>query len=304
MLDKMRTLNFVFHEESTAGRLREMARDIGRHLNHPNYGITGRAPQQVWGLLIEAANVIENLQERLERDTGLARAQIDKLARFILTEVEGEPSESEGAVDTAIRVIRDLMAPDMSDEQWLELEQRVDEILVNEEEGRDQPTFLGEPPKPEPHVFRRVIEIEDGPSFEVFERTLHYQTVDMLRSMGRAYGLPAGRYVKRAILALDDAYREQVEEDEMELGPLERISELERELKAHDEPFTLPDDEWVLADRVKFMWDFFHGPVVDGKAYPSPCHQLYARIRELEMADITRQAQAIVDDPGRFTFDG
>jgi len=42
-------------------------------------------------------------------DTALAHeAQIDKLANFIMAEVEGEPSESEGAVDTAIRVIRAL----------------------------------------------------------------------------------------------------------------------------------------------------------------------------------------------------
>lgn len=36
------------------------------------------------------------------------QGQIDKLADFILEEVEGEPSQSEGAVDTAIRVIRGL----------------------------------------------------------------------------------------------------------------------------------------------------------------------------------------------------
>ena len=37
-----------------------------------------------------------------------AREQIDKLANFIMAEVEGEPSESEGAGDTAIRIIRAL----------------------------------------------------------------------------------------------------------------------------------------------------------------------------------------------------
>ena len=42
----------------------------------------------------------------VERD----REQIDRLAMFILEEVEGEPSQSEGAVDTAIRIIRDLTA--------------------------------------------------------------------------------------------------------------------------------------------------------------------------------------------------
>ncbi len=36
-----------------------------------------------------------------------AQEQVDRLARFILRDVEGEPSQSEGAVDTAIRVIRE-----------------------------------------------------------------------------------------------------------------------------------------------------------------------------------------------------
>ena len=45
---------------------------------------------------------------REENET--AEAQIDRLAKFILEEVESEPSENEGAVDTAIRVIRGLTA--------------------------------------------------------------------------------------------------------------------------------------------------------------------------------------------------
>jgi len=34
------------------------------------------------------------------------KAQINKLAKFIMEKVEGEPSENEGAVDCAIRIIR------------------------------------------------------------------------------------------------------------------------------------------------------------------------------------------------------
>jgi hypothetical protein len=37
-------------------------------------------------------------------------SQIDRLAKFIMTEVPGEPSQSEGAVDTAIRVMRAMRA--------------------------------------------------------------------------------------------------------------------------------------------------------------------------------------------------
>lgn len=42
-----------------------------------------------------------------ERMSETAQEQVDRLARFILREVEGEPSESQGAVDTAIRIIRE-----------------------------------------------------------------------------------------------------------------------------------------------------------------------------------------------------
>lgn len=38
------------------------------------------------------------------------RIQIDRLAQFILDEVPGEPSRSEGAVDTAIRIIKQALA--------------------------------------------------------------------------------------------------------------------------------------------------------------------------------------------------
>jgi len=34
--------------------------------------------------------------------------QIEKLAEFIMSEVDGEPSKSEGAGDCAIRIIKDL----------------------------------------------------------------------------------------------------------------------------------------------------------------------------------------------------
>ncbi len=40
--------------------------------------------------------------------------QIDKLANFIMAEVEGEPSISEGAGDTAIRIIKKLQKQSIS----------------------------------------------------------------------------------------------------------------------------------------------------------------------------------------------
>lgn len=45
----------------------------------------------------------DTLSETLE-------SQVDRLANFIMAEVPGEPSQSEGAIDTAIRIIRTLQA--------------------------------------------------------------------------------------------------------------------------------------------------------------------------------------------------
>ena len=42
----------------------------------------------------------------LEEKVDTAEEQIDRLANFIMSEVPGEPSQSEGAVDCAIRIIR------------------------------------------------------------------------------------------------------------------------------------------------------------------------------------------------------
>lgn len=42
--------------------------------------------------------------------TESSEAQIDRLAAFIMNEVPGEPSQSEGAVDTAIRWMRERLA--------------------------------------------------------------------------------------------------------------------------------------------------------------------------------------------------
>lgn len=44
--------------------------------------------------------------EAAAREWLRVREQIDELARFIMAEIPGEPSQSEGAVDTAIRLLR------------------------------------------------------------------------------------------------------------------------------------------------------------------------------------------------------
>lgn len=48
----------------------------------------------------------ELLESQVEGDHEHPQDQVDRLAAFILAEVDGEPSQSEGAIDTAIRVIR------------------------------------------------------------------------------------------------------------------------------------------------------------------------------------------------------
>ena len=45
-------------------------------------------------------------------------SQIDKLANFIMSEVEGEPSQSQGAVDTAIRIIKSYQNQEKNIEKW------------------------------------------------------------------------------------------------------------------------------------------------------------------------------------------
>lgn len=55
------------------------------------------------GSHIATINVV-NLINQL--DDPEVNSQIDKLANFIMSEVEGEPSQNQGAVDTAIRIIK------------------------------------------------------------------------------------------------------------------------------------------------------------------------------------------------------
>ena len=51
--------------------------------------------------------IIEQIKTRKEIMMS-AKEQIDKLANFIMAEIEGEPSRSEGAGDCAIRIIESM----------------------------------------------------------------------------------------------------------------------------------------------------------------------------------------------------
>lgn len=50
-------------------------------------------------------------QDLMESDLEQAQAQIDRLATFIMDVIDGEPSESEGAIDTAIRLLDKAYGP-------------------------------------------------------------------------------------------------------------------------------------------------------------------------------------------------
>ena len=50
---------------------------------------------------------------------GWMDGQIDKLANFIMKEVPGEPSLNEGAVDTAIRIIKEYQEKETLNDKWI-----------------------------------------------------------------------------------------------------------------------------------------------------------------------------------------
>lgn len=60
----------------------------------------------------ELLRELSNLNEEFQSKAG----QIDKLSEFILTSIPGEPSRNEGAVDTAIRLLKERQNPDQAEE--------------------------------------------------------------------------------------------------------------------------------------------------------------------------------------------
>jgi len=54
----------------------------------------------------ERAEEIEKFRESIKDSYESLESQIDRLAHFIMENIPGEPSESEGAIDTAIRLLK------------------------------------------------------------------------------------------------------------------------------------------------------------------------------------------------------
>src|SRR5699024_995883 len=61
----------------------------------------------------------EVLQKHGHLDEPEVNSQIDKLANFIMSEVEGEPSQNQGAVDTAIRIIKSYQNQETLSQEWI-----------------------------------------------------------------------------------------------------------------------------------------------------------------------------------------
>jgi hypothetical protein len=101
-----------------------------------------------------------------------ARDQVKRLAEFILKEVPGGPSRSEGAVDTIIRVVRHLQAWKNSGDHALEELQRLSAFLVENfgpqvragEEAVDSAIRLLRGYRCEVEVWRIGAEAKDGMS--------------------------------------------------------------------------------------------------------------------------------------------
>lgn len=63
------------------------------------------------------------------------KSQVDRLAKFIVAEIPGEPSQSEGAVDTAIRLLRTQQADLTSHEETIRRVEQANADLRRQLEG-------------------------------------------------------------------------------------------------------------------------------------------------------------------------
>ena len=68
----------------------------------------------------EMVELPDVLREINQLDEPEVNSQIDKLANFIMSEVEGEPSQNQGAADTAIRIIKSYQNQDALSQEWID----------------------------------------------------------------------------------------------------------------------------------------------------------------------------------------
>ena len=67
----------------------------------------GGTMEPVWKILRQIRDFDFGKEEKHEKQENL-KSQVTRLANFIMAEVPGEPSQNQGAIDTAIRVLRRL----------------------------------------------------------------------------------------------------------------------------------------------------------------------------------------------------
>ena len=71
--------------------------------------------------LSEVCHFVHNAHNTKEKNSNSADSQIDILAKFIMAEVEGEPSQNESAVECAIRLIRESLPCGKTNKQSLQV---------------------------------------------------------------------------------------------------------------------------------------------------------------------------------------
>ena len=69
-------------------------------------------------ILTVGRSVVDEILNQLDEPE--VNSQIDKLANFIMSEVEGEPSQNQGAVDTAIRIIKSYQNQETLSQEWID----------------------------------------------------------------------------------------------------------------------------------------------------------------------------------------
>lgn len=76
-----------------------------------DFGPTTIMRQWLDGATVNAEDLLDELRHWVHYWGGRERDQIDELAAVIMDEIPGEPSKSEGAVECAIRLLREAYVP-------------------------------------------------------------------------------------------------------------------------------------------------------------------------------------------------
>ena len=84
-------------------KIKYLAREVSQQLSHEE--------------ILELRDVLREIDQL---DKSEADGQLDKLANFIMSEVEGEPSQNQGVVDAAIRIIKSYQNREVLSLEWVD----------------------------------------------------------------------------------------------------------------------------------------------------------------------------------------